>query len=186
MLEWVLQLDKELLLLLNGLGAPYLDTFMIWMSDKYLWFPMYLYLLFRLYQRYQKTFYFPLFALILVIVCTDQTTSTFMKPFFERLRPCKDETLSELLVVAGKCTGKFGFASGHAANSFGLAAFFYFLERSWVGKGLLAWAAIVSYSRIYLGVHYPGDVLVGAAIGVFYALMAYTFLTRFQDRIRAY
>ncbi|VXD10455.1 phosphatase PAP2 family protein [Marinoscillum sp. 108] len=186
MLEWVLELDEKIFLTLNGLGSPYLDTFMIWMSDKYLWIPLYLYLIFRLYQQEGKKLLWPLITLIVVIICTDQTTAGFMKPYFERLRPCKDPALEDLIVIIGECRGKFGFASGHAANSFGLAAFFYFKERSLFSKGLLLWAAIVSYSRVYLGVHYPADILVGMLVGVFWAYVLYATMKSFRLRAKAY
>lgn len=184
MLEWFLETDRELLLFLNGLGSPYLDQFMIWMSDKYIWFPLYLYLIYRMVAHHGRKFYEPLLALLLVIVITDQTTSSFMKPFFERLRPCKDPALDGLIQMINKCRGNFGFASGHAANSFGLAAFFYLKEKSTLGLVLVIWAAVVAYSRIYLGVHYPGDVLVGTALGwlaAFLVLKIYYLLTATKD-----
>ncbi|RED95617.1 phosphatase PAP2 family protein [Marinoscillum furvescens] len=165
MLETLLQWDTDLFLALNGLGTPHLDQTMSFLSNKYVWIPMYLYLIFRLYQRHNRSFYLPLLALILVIVCTDQITASILKPYFERLRPCKDPLLEGLVYTVGKCRG-FSFASGHAANTFGLAAFFYFLEKSPLAIALLVWAALVSYSRIYLGVHYPTDVTVGALIGI--------------------
>ncbi|MEQ8470798.1 MAG: phosphatase PAP2 family protein [Marinoscillum sp.] len=165
MLEWLQEIDRNLFLTLNGFGSPHLDGLMIFMSNKYVWIPLYLLLVFRLYQEHGKKFYQPIIALLLVVLCTDQMTSTVMKPYFERLRPCNDPGLSELMNIINGCGGKFGFASGHAANSFGVAAFFFLKEKSKSMVALLIWAALVSYSRIYLGVHYPGDVFVGALIG---------------------
>lgn len=170
MLDVLQEWDIELFLKLNGAGTPYLDEFMLFMSDKYVWIPLYLFLIFRLYQRHDKRFYLPLATIILVIVCTDQTTGSILKPFFERLRPCKEPMLDGLVYHLGKCRG-YSFASGHAANTFGLAAIVYFLERSRFSVALLLWAAIVSYSRIYLGVHYPADVITGALIGIGYAFI---------------
>ncbi|WP_421889527.1 phosphatase PAP2 family protein [Marinoscillum sp.] len=186
MLDWLLALDEKIFLIFNGLGSPHLDTFMIWMSDKYLWIPLYLYLIFRLYQQEGKQLTWPLITLIIVIICTDQTTAGFMKPYFERLRPCKDPALENLMIVIGECRGKFGFASGHAANSFGLAAFFYFHERSRFSKVLLLWAAVVSYSRVYLGVHYPADILVGTLVGISWAYTLYTLMKHLRFKLRAY
>lgn len=186
MLDWLLNLDKQLFIALNSAGSPYLDQFMIWMSDRYLWFPFYGYLLFRLYQHYGKRSYFPIIALIVVIVCTDQITSTLMKPYFGRLRPCKDPLLEGIIRVIGKCRGSYGFSSGHAANAFALAGFFYFLEKSTFTKIMLIWAAVIAYSRIYLGVHYPGDVLVGSVIGILFSLAGATLLQHFRPEFKAY
>ena len=166
MLEWLIDLDKDLFLFFNGLGHPFLDTIMIWLSDKYIWFPFYGYLIFRLYQHYKWQFYQPLIALILVIIIADQTTSGFMKPFFERLRPCHEASLAELIVLVKGCGGTYGFASSHAANTFGLATFFFLIERSKFSVIMIVWALLVSYSRIYLGVHYPFDVVVGGMVGM--------------------
>ncbi|XOV90917.1 MAG: phosphatase PAP2 family protein [Bacteroidota bacterium] len=176
MLEWLIEIDKSIFLFLNGLGHPFLDMPMIWLSDKYIWFPFYGYLIYRLFQRYHYSFYQPLITLILIIVITDQTTSGFMKPFFERLRPCHEDELTQLIVLIKGCGGSYGFASSHAANAFGLASFFYFTERSTFSIVMLIWAFLVSYSRIYMGVHYPFDILVGALIGIIAAYSCKTLL----------
>ncbi len=177
MLEWLKDLDKNLFLFLNGLGSPYLDSFMIFMSDKYVWIPLYLVLIFFLAKTYGRHVYQPLLVIGLIILCTDQTTASFMKPFFERFRPCKDPELEGLVHIVDKCRGLYGFASGHSANSFAVAGFFFFTERSKKGILLLVWAGIIAYSRVYLGVHYPGDILVGAGIGL---LFSYGWVTVYQ------
>lgn len=183
-----MKIDRELFLTLNALGSPFLDWAMIGLSDKYIWIPMYLYLIYRLYQKDKARFYLPLIILIILLSVTDQITATIMKPYFERLRPCKDPSLDGLVTVIGNsCRGLYGFASGHAANSFGLAAFFYFREHSKVGIALLIWAALVAYSRVYLGVHYPGDILIGSIIGVTCAWIISTLANKlFKNVIRAH
>ncbi len=174
MIEWLKALDEALLLKLNGLGSPQLDAFMIFMSDKLVWIPLYLLLVFRLYFIYGKQLYQPLIVIGLVLLASDQTTSSFMKPFFERWRPCKDPGLTGLVLVVDKCRGLYGFASGHSANAFAVAGFFYFHDSKWIGVPLLLWAGIIAYSRVYLGVHYPGDILVGSMLGMTYSYLAVT------------
>lgn len=173
MLETLLEWDKDLLLYLNRLGSPYLDSFMIFMSEKLVWIPLYLLLCYRLYLIYGKQIYQPLLAIGIVILVSDQTTSFFMKPYFERLRPCKDPELTGLVLIVDKCRGLYGFASGHSANAFAVAAFFVFLDpMKTIGRILLIWAAVIAYSRVYLGVHYPTDIMVGAGIGILYSFLA--------------
>lgn len=165
MIEQLKDWDQQLFLWLNGLGHPALDDVMLFLSAKLVWIPLYALLIFLLYRQYGLQFWKPLLAVILVITIADQATSSFMKPFFERHRPCHDSSLDGLMINVGKCGGKYGFASSHAANSFGLASIFFFLGESKKYAWLFVWAALVSYSRIYLGVHFPGDVVVGAFVG---------------------
>ncbi|MCP4461135.1 MAG: phosphatase PAP2 family protein [Cytophagales bacterium] len=166
MIEQLKNIDEQLFIWLNGLGHPALDGIMIFLSAKLVWIPLYGLLLFLLYKHYGIQFWKPLLAVVIVIVIADQTTSGFMKPFFERLRPCRDPLLEGLVINVGKCGGNYGFASSHAANTFGLASIFFFLTLNKKYFWLFAWAGLVSYSRVYLGVHFPGDILVGGIIGL--------------------
>jgi undecaprenyl-diphosphatase len=102
-----------------------------------------------------------------------------MKPGFERLRPCQNPNLKEWIHLVGGCGGMYGFASSHAANSFALACCLIkiYSSKRWLFWSILIWAIIVSYSRIYVGVHYPGDVITGALIGIFISLLLNYLLT---------
>lgn len=183
MLESLIELDKELLLFLNGLHADWIDPIMYWISDKKIWIPLYGFLVFLIIKEYRWQSIFILAGIGLAITASDQILSGFMKPFFERFRPSRDPELESLVhIVNNYRGGRFGFASSHAGNAFALAIFIFqiFKEKyRWI-KWMFVWAAIVAYSRIYLGVHYPGDILVGTAIGL---LMGWLFF-RISDYFR--
>lgn len=184
MLDQLKELDEQLFFLLNGAGSPYLDEVMYWLSDKYIWFPLYVFLLYYLYRKNGLDFYQPVIAIVLIIIISDQFTSGFMKPFFERYRPCRDSSIQHLVYMLDHCGGRYGFASSHAANTFGLATFFYLREKSTLSVILLFWALMVSYSRIYLGSHYPGDILAGALVGMLAAYLMYRLLSKIQPKIK--
>ncbi|NJK94870.1 MAG: phosphatase PAP2 family protein, partial [Bacteroidales bacterium] len=117
-------------------------------------------------KKRKKKVWLSLLIIALMVIATDQV-SVFIKDTVQRLRPCHDMAIQSLVHTVHGCGGKFGFVSSHAANSFGVAMFFtMFFSHRWVGVMLMIWALIVSYSRIYLGVHYPGDVLGGALLGM--------------------
>jgi len=168
MLETLNELDQQLFIFLNGLHTPFLDPVMYWITNKYTWFPFYGILAIYLMWRYKKYSWLILLGLLVCVAGTDQLTSAFMKPYFGRPRPCHNIKLAEFVHMVVGCGGKFGFASGHAANSFGMAMYLYLIlhhlfRYSWL---LFVWAAFVAYSRIYVGVHYPGDIITGAVVGM--------------------
>lgn len=167
-MESILELDRELFLFLNSLHADWLDPIMFWITKTIVWLPLYVFLLYLSIKEFKKQTWIVLVSIGLVILLADQATSGLMKPFFERLRPSQDPNLQGLIhLVNGYKGGKFGFASGHAANTFGTATFFYLIFRNkhhWI-KWIFVWAGLMTYTRIYLGVHYPGDILVGALVG---------------------
>ncbi|MCZ4694238.1 phosphatase PAP2 family protein [Ancylomarina euxinus] len=183
MLETLNQLDQELLLFLNGIHSPFFDSFMFLISGKLVWAAFYLSIIVQIYRTYGwKNCLYLLVAIILVIVCCDQMASGILKPTFQRFRPSRSPELADLVhTVNGYRGGKYGFASSHAANVFGLATFCSLLFRNRkLRLFLFSWAILVSYSRIYLGVHYPGDIIVGTAIGLFFGYLIYKILPRFK------
>ena len=168
MIEFLSNIDTNFFLLLNGINSPFWDTVMWHVSGKLTWVPLYLVIIYFIFRKYRWKTLWILIAIAVVVTLADQFSVHFFKNVFERLRPCHNPDIKELVhVVNGKCGGKFGFVSSHAANTFGVATFLLMLFRiRWFGLAILLWAAVVSYSRIYLGVHYPGDVLVGSLLGV--------------------
>ena len=171
MIQALDQLDKGLFTLLNGAGSPYLDPVMSMLSARFVWIPLYALIIVWLIRRYGGQTWLPLAYVVIVVVTSDQMTSGWMKPFFERLRPCHDPSVPVSL-LASRCGGLYGFASAHAANAMGLAASVMILcGIHGTTLLLMIWAILVGYSRVYLGVHYPGDVLAGMVVGVGAALM---------------
>lgn len=164
----LIELDQQFFLWLNSHHASWLDTAMLWITGREMWIPFYVALVGWLIYKQQKDALWTVIAIIVAVALADQVTSGLMKPFFERLRPCHEPSVASLAHLVGGCGGKFGFASSHAANTFALATFLGLMHP---GKPvfiavLYLWAALVSYSRIYVGVHYPGDILAGALIGI--------------------
>lgn len=167
MIAQLAELDTSLFLFLNGLHSPFFDPVMQAFSGNVVWIPLYLFLIYLMIKRHGLKGLLLLVGVILVVTMADQFSVHLFKNVFERLRPCHNPDIQDLIhLVNGRCGGKFGFVSSHAANTFGVATFLVvWFKRKWLTVTLLIWAAVVSYSRIYLGVHYPADILCGALLG---------------------
>ena len=171
-MEEIILEDKQAMIFLNNLGSSTFDPFWILVSEKWFWIPLYVIFLYFLYKNFnKKSLFYILLFVALGITASDQIANIF-KFGFERLRPCHDPSLDGLLREV-KCGGKFGFYSAHSSNSFFVATYLTIL----LGKKikqlpyfLFVWAAIVAYSRVYLGMHFPGDIIIGAIMGILLAL----------------
>ncbi|MDD2305982.1 MAG: phosphatase PAP2 family protein [Prolixibacteraceae bacterium] len=179
-MEYLKQLDNQLFMLINGSHNAFFDPIMYWLSDKLIWIPMYLLIIFLMVRRYKMRGVLMLVFVGLTIALCDQTASGLLKNTVQRLRPSHEPALAGLIYLSKAGPGGlYGFASSHAANVFGLATFLCFVLDSkfrHLKYGLFFWAILVAYSRIYNGVHYPGDVLAGTIIGIVFGyLMAKTY-----------
>jgi undecaprenyl-diphosphatase len=168
-MQTLIELDKKLLLFLNGLHHPFLDPIMFYTTKTFFWLPLYLFLIFLIFKNYKKDGWFILLGAMVTIVLADQITSSLLKPFFARFRPSQEPGLQGLVhLVNGYKGGLYGFASSHAANTFGTALFVWLVLKTFYKRvgWIFIWAVFMTYTRIYLGVHYPGDIIVGAGIGL--------------------
>jgi len=184
MFEEILKLDSKLFLFLNNLGTTKFDAFWLSLSKIEANILMYLFLILlffhikKLSPKFLYIFYL-LFIIALMITITDQGAN-FFKDSFQRLRPCYNESISDSLrLVKENCGGKYGFFSAHASNSFSLAIFFGLLFKNRIRYMIIittVYASLISYSRIYLGVHFPIDIIVGSSFGIFVGSIIYSFV----------
>ena len=179
----MVRIDTDVFLFFNQMHSPYFDYFMSAFSGKFIWVPLYASLLYLLLKNFDwKVTLMSVLGITLLIVITDQTGASLIRPEVCRLRPANLENpISDMVhIVNGYRGGRYGFPSCHASNTFGLAFFLLFLFRTRkLSVFFLSWAVLTCYSRIYLGVHYPGDTLAGMLLGLAAAALVYVVLRRF-------
>ena len=173
-MEEIIQLDKDLLIFLNNLGSEEWDRLWLVITKQFYWTPIFLVIFYFIIKKIGwKQFGFVVLFMALLILATDQLTNLF-KHNFERLRPCNDPTLDGLIreVLIRK---SFSFFSGHASSSMASAAFLFFVIRKHFNYAfiLFLFPLIFAYSRIYLGLHFPGDILTGYLFGLFLGTFFY-------------
>ena len=169
MLDLILEYDHKLFLWLNNLGNESFDWFWMLMTNKLFNFFVYsIALIYLLKKTDIKSLISMILFLSILILISDQTSNLF-KNFFERLRPCYDEQISSYMrLVKDSCGGLYSFFSAHASNSFSLASFFFFVYYKIIQRKIILFfflACLVSYSRVYIGVHYPLDIITGSIFG---------------------
>jgi len=177
--DGLIGIDKKIFLALNHFAVPEVDPFMRFLSGPVPWIIFILgFLLVNWYipeNKKKVRFLMMLGSLIIAYAISEQTSVHLFKEVFMRLRPCHEPTLAgQVRLVVSHCGGQYGFVSTHSTNSFTLAILSALLiHRRWFTISVFSWAILVSYSRIYVGVHYPGDVLCGMILGLFIGTSVY-------------
>lgn len=177
MLDYIIHLDEQLLLFCNSFHTPWLDSAVWTISYRFTWIPLYLLLAFMLFKVFKpKGALLLLVGIAITITLCDQICAHVIRGAVCRLRPSNpDNPLSAFItLVDGYRSGQYGFPSCHAANTIGLATILSLaIGRRWFTASIFAWAIVVCWSRLYLGVHYPTDLLVGGFIGAFIATLCF-------------
>jgi undecaprenyl-diphosphatase len=183
MLEKLNSIDTQIFLWLNSFHSPLGDKIMWFISGKTEWIPLYFFLIVFLIYRFRKQSMLILAFAILAVILADQLAVHAFKEVFERLRPSHEPDIQQQVhIINNYRGGLYGFVSNHAANTFALVTFLGFILRGkYIVYFLFFWASLVSYSRIYLGVHYPGDILCGAMLGI---LIGWIMVTGYRKTIR--
>ncbi len=177
MMENFLNLDREFLIYLNNLGSNNWDFLWLTLTNKFTYSAFFLFVIYLIFKNFSiKQSLFILLSIAMLILLTDQFTN-LIKDSFQRLRPCRDETLNFLLRSIEVRCGKYGFFSAHASNSIAVSVFLFklFNNNNYTALNyfLLLWVIVFSYSRIYLGVHYPLDIIFGLIVGFVFGILSY-------------
>ena len=185
LIELIKGLDTQLFLHINGLHSSFFDNFMWMVSAKLSWIPLYLSVLYLLIRTFKKDAVWIILSVVLCIVISDQVASGLLKELVKRLRPSHVDSLKSVIhLVKGYEGGFYGFASSHASNSAGLAVITSLIFRNRLYTiTMIGWALLVSYSRVYIGVHYPGDILGGMLVGTSAALFCFWLIQKFKPQL---
>lgn len=185
MLEYLDHIDNDLFLFLNGLNSPFWDQVMWWISEQLVWLPLYLIITGWLIYRFKWKAVIIMIMVALLITISDQGSVHLFKEVFKRPRPCHDPDITGMVhLVRNHCGGNYGFVSSHAANTFAMATFTsLIIRKQFYTIFIIFWATLVSYSRIYLGVHYPGDVVGGAVLGFLLGFLIYRLYILVEKKI---
>ena len=170
----LIQVDLELFKFIHlGLNNSFFDLLMPIVREKYVWTPFYLFIVFfSFFNMSSKNAMFIVGGLILTVIVADVTSSQIIKKSVERPRPCAELSIQPEVNNLVKCGSGYSFPSSHASNHFAIAFFLILsgkLEYGWIKWALLAWAALICFAQIYVGVHFPLDIIGGMTVGYFSA-----------------
>ena len=182
-MEFLYQIDLSIFNFINqGLSNDLFDAIVPWFRNKYFWIPLYIFLIAYTILRFKETAYLILLTAMVCVLFSDQISSTVLKPTFERQRPCNNPELDDQVKVLAPCRNSFSFVSSHASNHFTVATFFAMLFLGqWKKRRyfLYCWAALVSLSQVYVGLHYFSDIFIGAGLGILIAFVLFRMLDKF-------
>ena len=182
MFETLVNIDWGLFRAINGLHNAFFDEVMWWATDRFIWIPLYVFLAVFLYRTYGRMGLVMIGFTALLIIISDQGSGV-IKDLTQRERPCHNSALTfEVHTVKNRCGGKYGFVSSHAANTMALAFYLMMLTKRryrWLNRLLIVYVLLVSYSRVYMGNHYPADIAGGWLVGIFAAVITYFFYRSF-------
>lgn len=186
MIESLHSFDVALFLKINrGMSNGFFDWLLPLMRNRFFWSPLYLFIIIFSFMEYKKRGWYIVGGVLLTFALGDTISARFIKPFVARLRPCNDLTLTHDIIHRVECGSGYSFPSAHATNHFGIAVFliaiFYSRWKPILPIGL-AWAFIISFAQIYVGVHYPIDTLAGAALGTTTGLLVSMLYKKLQPQ----
>jgi undecaprenyl-diphosphatase len=185
-IRWLNNVDHSLFYYINNkfTYSP-LNELMLILREAFTWIPVYLFFLLFFYSNCRKYFVPIVILTMLTFALSDFTSATIIKPLIGRLRPCHDPTLSfEVNNIAG-CGGIFSMPSSHATNHFGLSTFWFLIIRELLNRKwywLWLWAFIIGYAQIFVGVHFPGDIITGAILGIGFGYLNFYLFNRWTNR----
>ena len=185
MIDSLIELDKAIFLVFNSHHTLYFDQVMWVITGKMIWIPLILSFIYVFFKQGWKEALLAVLMVALTVLLCDQISSGICKPLFERFRPTHDPEFSQYVTtVNGYLGGMYGFISSHAANAFGVAVFTSLIFRNRLfAVSVLIWAMLSCYSRLYLGVHYPGDIIFGALVGALSGYVCYKIYQKLHEKI---
>lgn len=162
----------------SSIQNPVFDALMPWIRNKYLWVPLYFFLIAWIFNtRPWRKALIVIFSLLTLVSLTDLTSGQILKKSIKRLRPCNESVMEDRVIMRIPCRQSYSFPSSHATNHFAIAAFFGFLIAGWKKIALYLWAAVICLAQIYVGLHFPLDIAAGAILGILMARLVYRLMT---------
>ncbi|MEO1257888.1 MAG: phosphatase PAP2 family protein [Bacteroidota bacterium] len=182
----LLNLDTQVFQLINsGWSNSFFDFLLPFLRNKYFWFPLYIFIISFLLINFKKQGLYIIIALSVTVGIADATSSHLIKKNVQRLRPCKIYKAPNEINLLVRCGSGYSFPSSHAANHFSMAVFIFLLignKNRWIKWGFIFWALAISYSQVYVGVHYPLDIICGAVLGSLIASFVYFFYRTYLSK----
>jgi membrane-associated phospholipid phosphatase len=176
-MDQLLQLDKHLFYMINhGLSNPFFDWLMPIVRNPYVWVPLYVFIFVFCIYRYKKTGVYIIVLLALTFGLADRGSAGVLKNLVKRVRPCNDPAMASTIIARVPCGSGYSFPSSHASNHFAIAGFLslvFYSRWRWIWLVGMVWAFVISFSQVYVGVHYPVDVTCGAIYGLLVGWLVY-------------